>query len=67
MPDLKETIAEIVDHLAPPQAEELLSFAKTLLERQEAPNQLFMKQSWAGALRDFRGRYTSGELQKRAL
>lgn len=65
MPDWRETLAEIVNHLAPPQAEELLSCARTLLEKQETPKQLYMKQSWAGALREFKGQYTSRDLQER--
>jgi len=46
---------------------ELINFTSSLIERQSKPKQKRLRLSWAGALKKYRGQYTSLELQKKAL
>ena len=46
--------------------EEVRDFAQFLAERASPRTHRFLKQTWAGALKDLRDQYTSLELQKKA-
>jgi hypothetical protein len=58
-----KTLDEVVGALTPEQRREVVDFAEFLLSRQGSPLRRQPQFSWAGALEDMRGRYTSVELQ----
>ncbi len=62
-----KTLAELMDELPPELRQEVEDFAKFLLETRVRPKQKKLRMSWAGALAEFRGQFTSLELQKKAL
>jgi len=47
--------------------EEVKEFVEFLLEKQREKAGKKLRQDWAGALKEFRDKYTSLELQKKAL
>lgn len=62
-----ETVEELIKELPPNLQHEVYDFAKFLLESKVRPKQKKMRMTWAGALREFRGKFTSTELQKKAI
>ena len=62
-----EEIAELVRKLPEDAQAEVRDFARFLAGRRPRPKQEFLRLSWAGGLREYRDRYTSIELQKKAL
>lgn len=64
---MMETIDELIGQLPPELQQEVRDFAQFLLETKARPKQEKLRMSWAGALREFRDRFTSLELQKKAL
>jgi hypothetical protein len=46
---------------------EVRDFARFLNATRARPKQKYLRQTWAGALREYRDQYTSLELQKKAL
>lgn len=62
-----QTLKELIDQLPPELQEEVKEFAEFLLERRAKKFGRKLRQDWAGALREYRGQYTSLELQKKAL
>jgi galactose-1-phosphate uridylyltransferase len=62
-----ETVEELIKELPPNLQHEVYDFAKFLLESKVRPKQKKMHMTWAGALREFRGKFTSTELQKKAI
>lgn len=63
MKSLEETIKE----LPPDLQKEVHDFANYLLETRARPKGRKLRLTWAGALSEYRDRYTSLELQKKAL
>lgn len=63
MKNLEERIKE----LPPELHREVIDFVEFLLEKRVRQGGKKLSQDWAGALKDFRGQYTSVELQKKAL
>jgi hypothetical protein len=63
MKNLEERIKE----LPPELHQEVIDFVDSLLEKRVRQGGKKLSQDWAGALKDFRGQYTSLELQKKAL
>jgi hypothetical protein len=61
------TLNEVIEQLPPELQREVEDFAQFLLERKPRAKQRKLRQSWAGGLREFRDRFTSLDLQKRAL
>jgi len=59
-------IEKLINELSPNEKKMVEEFANRLLERHKKPGKK-LRQDWAGALREFRGKYTSIELQKKAL
>jgi len=57
---------ELMEKLPPDSHGEVLRFIESLFERQVKANRK-LQQNWAGGLSDYREKYTSLELQKRAL
>ncbi|HKZ86473.1 MAG TPA: DUF2281 domain-containing protein [Anaerolineae bacterium] len=60
-------LADLLKELPPDALEEVRDFAAFLLAKQERKAGHLLRQDWAGALRDYRGQYTSVELQHKAL
>ncbi len=63
MPTLKEFITK----LPPDLQQEVKDFAEFLLAKRNSKPKGKLKLDWRGALRDLRDRYTSVELQHKAL
>jgi len=60
-------IEELFEELAAELQHEVEDFANFLLETKVRPKQGKLRLTWAGALSEFRGQFTSLELQKKAL
>jgi hypothetical protein len=63
MTEIEQIIKNIPAELVP----EVKRYLLSLLERQPRTSGRRLRQDWAGALRDYRDRYTSLELEKKAL
>jgi len=62
-----ETLKDLVDQLPPELQQEVKDFVQFLLDHRVAKQKGELKLSWRGALRDLRDKYTSVELQHKAL
>jgi uncharacterized protein with gpF-like domain len=62
-----KSIDERIKNLPPALKKEVEEFVNSLLKKRKKKNGKRLRQDWAGALRDYRGQYTSLELQKKAL
>lgn len=67
MSDAAKSLEEVVKQLPPDLQDEVRDFASFLLERKNKEAGVFLRQDWGGALRRYRDRFTSLELQKKAL
>ncbi len=63
MPKLKD----YVEKLPPDLQQEVEDFVKFLLEKRVKKSKKKLRLDWAGGLKEFRNKYTSLELQKKAL
>ncbi len=61
-----KSLEEFVKELPPDIQAEVKDFAEFLIERRKRKTKIPLRQDWAGALRDFRDKYTSLELQQKA-
>ena len=59
-------IEKLMKKLPPDLRKEVEDFAAFLLERRATKPVRKLRQDWAGALQDYRDKYTSLELQKKA-
>ena len=62
-----KTITEVVDQLPPQLRQEVCDFAEFLLATRSGGTAGKMSLSWAGALREYRDKFSSLDLQKKAL
>ena len=62
----RETVQDLVKVLPPDLQKEVEDFARFLIEKRLKKQGKRLSQDWAGALRDYRGQYTSLGLQKKA-
>lgn len=62
-----KSIDERIKNFPPALKKEVEEFVNSLLKKRRKKNGKKLRQDWAGALRDYRGQYTSLELQKKAL
>lgn len=62
-----KTIKERIKEMPPELQQEVEDFALFLIKKRGNRTKRTLRQDWAGALKDFRGKYTSLELQKKAL
>jgi len=60
-------LEELVKELPPALQKEVRDFVEFLLGKKAKQRGQKLRQDWAGALKDYRDRYTSLELQKKAL
>ena len=61
-----QTLKELIDQLPSELQREVRDFAEFLLEKKAKKAGRKLRQNWAGALREYKGQYTSLELQKKA-
>jgi hypothetical protein len=62
-----DEIVEATKELPEELQSEVRDFARFLNSTRTHPRQKYLRQTWAGALREYRDKYTSLELQKKAL
>jgi len=62
-----QDIGEMIKKLPPELQQEVEDFVKFLTEKRVSKNGKKLRQDWAGALREYRAKYTSLQLQKKAL
>lgn len=62
-----QTLKELVEQLPPDLQQEVRDFVEFLLEKRVTKQRGELKLDWRGALRDLRDKYTSVELQHKAL
>jgi hypothetical protein len=62
-----KTTEELIKELPPELQQEVRDFAQFLLDKKARPKQKKLRMTWAGGLREFRDKFTSLELQKKAL
>ncbi len=62
-----ENIDEMVKQLPPDLQREVKDFVIFLIEKKARKHGKKLRQDWAGALKEYRQKYTSLELQKKAL
>lgn len=67
MGNTEKTLQNKISELSPELRKEVEELVEFLLSKQSGKTGAKLKQDWSGALRDFRGKYTSLELQKKAL
>lgn len=60
-------VEDLVRNLPPELQEEVRGFVETLLARRERDKGQPLRQGWAGALREYRDKYTALQLQQKAL
>ncbi len=61
-------LEELLQELPPELQQEVYDFARFLLETKAQPRRKGkLRLTWAGALREYRDRYTSLDLQRKAL
>jgi len=58
---------ELIDALPPDAQKEVEDFAEFLLQKKRTRKQHKLRMDWAGGLREYRDRYTSLQLQQKAL
>lgn len=62
-----QRLKDMIERLPPDLQKEVRDFVDFLLEKRRRKYGKKLSQDWAGALRDYRDRYTALELQKKAL
>ena len=62
-----DNIVDLIQHLPQELKDEVLDFVEFLIARHAPKKGRKLRQDWAGALREYRDKYTSLELQKKAL
>jgi len=67
MNDKIKSLQEVIKKLSPDKQNEVISYAKKLLEKETNLHGTKMNLSWAGALKEYKNQYTSLDLQKKAL
>ncbi|MBS3933271.1 MAG: DUF2281 domain-containing protein [Truepera sp.] len=61
------SLAELVEELPPDARAQVRDFVEFLLTKRKRSQGRTLRQNWAGALREHRDRYSSLQLQKKAL
>lgn len=62
-----KALQELIAELSAIERAEVREFVEALIKKQKRQASSFLRQSWAGALADYRDRFTSLELQKMSL
>jgi mRNA-degrading endonuclease RelE of RelBE toxin-antitoxin system len=67
MSEITRRIEKMIEQLPSELQKEVENFVQLLIEKRGRKAGKKLRQDWAGALRDYRDKYTSLELQKKAL
>ena len=62
-----KSLEELIKDLPPDLRKAVEDFVRSLIEKRVRPQEGRLRQDWAGVLRDYRGQYTSLDLQRKAL
>ncbi len=62
-----KSLEELIKELPPQLQNEVREYAQYLVDTKVRPKRKYLRMDWAGGLKEFRGQYTSLELQKKAL
>lgn len=62
-----KSLEEMIRELPPELRQEVQDFTRFLFETKFRPSRSKLRMNWAGALSEFRGQFTSLELQRKAL
>jgi len=62
-----QKVKDLIEQLPPDLQQEVQDFIEFLIEKKAQRRQKKLRLSWAGALQDYKDKYTSVELQKKAL
>lgn len=58
---------ELIDTLRPEDQKQVEAFVRFLLQKREVPKRQHLRMDWAGGLKEYRDKYTSLDLQQKAL
>ena len=61
------SLEQLLKELPPESQAEVTDFVESLIERRKRQSTVHLRQTWAGALGDYREQFTSLELQKKSL
>jgi Protein of unknown function (DUF2281) len=67
MPTEIKPLDQLLKELPPESQAEVRTFVESLIQKRQRKSNGHLRQSWAGALEDYRDQFTSLELQKKAL
>jgi len=67
MSNSSKSLLELVNNLPPHFHKEVKDFVENLMPKKDRKTSTTLRQDWAGALKDYKNKYTSLELQKKAL
>jgi len=67
MSNSSNSLLELVNNLPPHFHKEVKDFVENLMKKKDRKTNTTLRQDWAGALKDYKNKYTSLELQKKAL
>lgn len=62
-----KSLDQLLKDLPPESQAEVRSFVEALIKKREQKSNGYLRQSWAGALEEYRDQFTSLELQKMSL
>lgn len=62
-----KSMEELLKELPLQLQNEVREYAQYLVDTKVKPKRKYLRMDWAGGLKEFRGQYTSLELQKKAL
>ncbi|MEJ5229963.1 MAG: DUF2281 domain-containing protein [Pseudothermotoga sp.] len=62
-----QDLEEMIRQLPPDLQQEVADFIQFLLEKRRRKSRKYLRQDWAGALKEFRDQYTAMDLQKKAI
>ena len=62
-----KTLPQLIQELSPDEQKTVREFVEFLLTKRRHKKRRFLRQNWAGALREYREHYTPQELERRAL
>lgn len=62
-----KSLEELIKELPPQLQNEVREYAQYLVDAKVKQKRKYLRMDWAGGLKEFRGQYTSLELQKKAL
>lgn len=62
-----QNLEEMIRQLPPDLRQEVADFIQFLLEKRKRESRKYLRQDWAGALKEFRDQYAAMNLQKKSM